>query len=32
MGEKELLTPAQAQLLKPLAEEELYDLEKAVIS
>jgi uncharacterized sulfatase len=27
MGEKDLLTPAQAQLLKPLAEEELYDLE-----
>jgi N-sulfoglucosamine sulfohydrolase len=27
MGEKGLLTPVQAQLLKPLAEEELYDLE-----
>ena len=27
MGEKDLLTLAQAQLLKPLAEEELYDLE-----
>ena len=28
MGEKDLLTPVQAQLLKPLSEEELYDLEK----
>jgi N-sulfoglucosamine sulfohydrolase len=27
MGEKNLLTPVQAQLLKPLAEEELYNLE-----
>jgi len=27
MGEKNLLTPVQSQLLKPLAEEELYDLE-----
>ena len=28
MGEKNLLTPVQAQLLEPLAAEELYDLEK----
>jgi len=28
MGEKNLLTPVQAQLLKPLAQEELYDLDK----
>ena len=28
MGEKNLLTPVQAQLLQPLATEELYDLEK----
>ncbi len=28
MGRKGLLTPVQAQLLKPLAAEELYDLEK----
>jgi len=27
MGEKDLLTPAQSQLLKSLAKEELYDLE-----
>lgn len=27
MGEKELLSPVQAQLLEPLVEEELYDLE-----
>lgn len=27
MGEKDLLSPVQAQLLKPLAAEELYDLE-----
>ncbi|CAA6692417.1 MULTISPECIES: sulfatase [unclassified Lentimonas] len=27
MGEKNLLTPAQAQLLQPLVDEELYDLE-----
>ena len=27
MAEKNLLTPVQSQLLKPLAEEELYDLE-----
>lgn len=27
MGEKDLLTPVQTQLLKPMAKEELYDLE-----
>ena len=27
MGEKNLLSPVQAQLLKPMAAEELYDLE-----